>query len=208
MRKALFALSLLASSLILPRTAHADTLTFIVSVVASGYVGNDTFTDQRVTLTASVPEQDLLETFSESGDNPASFATCAIPTSTATVQGIGNIGGAQLTCVVHNYEDSSTYLIFDGDGGLGIQVPLAFDSFAHSVGPVPGNAYSGIDSCDPEDPYPCPPEFAGMTLTSYEANTGYSELLVTSDTPEPSTFVLLGTGLLGIGSLVRRVRST
>ncbi|WP_433969270.1 PEP-CTERM sorting domain-containing protein [Tunturiibacter gelidiferens] len=46
-----------------------------------------------------------------------------------------------------------------------------------------------------------------ITITSYEASTGFSELLVTSSTPEPSTFALLATGFLGVGCLLRRGRS-
>jgi PEP-CTERM motif len=156
-----------------------------------------------VTFTASAPEQVLAEAFAESGDTPSSFAVC-VPASTATVQGIGTFEGPQLTCVVHNFEDSHTFSIGDEDGGLTILVPLAFDSFQHSVGPVYGDALTNFDFCDPESRYPCPPNFGGLTLTSYEANTGFSELLVTSSTPEPSTFVLLGTGILATGCLLRR----
>ncbi|WP_433969271.1 hypothetical protein [Tunturiibacter gelidiferens] len=158
MRKALFALPLLASALIFPRTAHADTLSFIVSVIGSGSIGADTFTDQRVTFTASIPEQDLLQIFSESGDNPGSFATCGIP-STATVQGIGTFGGPQLTCVVHNFTDTGIFSIGDGDNGLTISMPFAFDSFQSTVGPVYADAFVNLDFCDPEDRFPCPPIF-------------------------------------------------
>jgi hypothetical protein len=45
-----------------------------------------------------------------------------------------------------------------------------------------------------------------LTFTSYEADTGIAALIVTSSTPEPSTFVLLATGLLGVGHLLRRGR--
>jgi hypothetical protein len=46
-----------------------------------------------------------------------------------------------------------------------------------------------------------------LTFTSYEADTGIAALIVTSPTPEPSTFVLLATGTLGVGCLLRRRRS-
>jgi hypothetical protein len=58
MRKALFALLALASVLIYPHAAHADTITFEVSVVASGFAGSP-FTDQRVTF-AEKPHQRTL----------------------------------------------------------------------------------------------------------------------------------------------------
>ena len=65
MRKALFALLPLISILIYPHSAHADTVTFSVSVVGSGAIGSDTFTDQRVTFTAFAPEEVFDEAFME-----------------------------------------------------------------------------------------------------------------------------------------------
>ena len=215
MRKALFALPLLASALILPRTAHADTISFIISLIGSGNIGAETFTNDRVTFTASAPEQQLLDDFAASGDNPASFATCAISSASVTIQNLGTFdggSGAELgTCVQHNFTDNDTYGIFDFNLGLGVSVPLAFDSFQSSVGPSYNTANSNFNQCDPEYP-PCPPGYGTsigeLTFNSIEPDSGYSELLVTSSIPEPSTFVLLATGLLGVGSMLRRGRSS
>jgi PEP-CTERM motif len=210
MRKTLFALPLLASALILPRAAHADTITFSVSVIGSGSFGDTVFTDKRVTITESQPAELVTEGVIESNGTPSSFGLCFEDGSTVTVQGLGTSGGPQQTCVFHNFTQGGDYYIADGDGGLFINVPLDFDSFQSSVGPVPGNAFVNFDFCDDlgdPHPYPCPPYFADLTLTSYEANTGIAALIVTSSTPEPSTFVLLATGLLGVGSMLRRGRS-
>jgi hypothetical protein len=102
-------------------------------------------------------------------------------------------------------------VIGDGEGDLGIGVsPFFVDSLQHSVGPVSGNAFTFVpgDYCDAEEYPPCPPVFntyAGdLTFTSYEENTGTAALIVTSSTPEPATFILLGTGLLGTAYFVRR----
>ena len=214
MRKALFALPLLASALILPRTAHADTISFIVSLIGSGNIGAETFTNDRVTFTASSPEQQILDDFAASGDNPSSFATCAISSASVTVQNVGTFesyAGANLgTCVEHNFTSNNTYGMFDSNLGLGVSVPLAFDSFQSSVGPSPGIAGSDFDQCDPDTGYPCPPAYGtsggNLTFTSIEPDSGIAELLITADTPEPSTIVLLATGLLGAGCLFRRER--
>lgn len=209
MRKTLFALPLLASALILPRAAHADTITFSVSVIGSGSFEDTVFTDKRVTFTESQPAELVTEGVIESGGTPSSFGLCFSGGATVTVQGLGTSGGPQLPCVFHNFTEAGDYYIGDGDGALSINVPLEFDSFQSSVGPVPGNAFVNFDSCglpgDPH-PHPCPPNFAGLTFTSYEADTGIAALIVTSPTPEPSTFVLLATGLLGVGHLLRRGR--
>jgi hypothetical protein len=206
MRKALFALLALASVLIYPHAAHADTITFEVSVVASGFAGSTPFTDQRVTFAETAPADLVTEKVMDSGGGtPSSFGICFDSGSTVTIQSLGTGGGPQLTCVFHNFTNGS-YLIGDGDGGLSIDVPLTFDSFQSSVGPVSGIASTNFDFCEPSDPepLPCPPNFAGVSFTSFEADTGTAALIVTSSTPEPSTFVLLGTGLLGTICMVRR----
>lgn len=145
MRKALFAFLAVAPIFIYPRSAHADTIVFSVSVIGSGSIGSDKFADQRVTFTASIPEQNLLDIFSEAGDNPSSFATCGIPTSSATIQGIGTFGGPSLTCVTHNFGGPDTFTIRDGNGGLTISRPIPFDSFQSSVGPVFGDVVVNFD---------------------------------------------------------------
>lgn len=211
MRKALLALPLLASALILPRAAHADTITFSVSVIGSGSFGDTAFTDKRVTFTESQPAELVTEGVIESGGTPSSFGLCFAGGSTVTVQGLGTSGGPQSPCVFHNFTAGGDYYIADSDGNLFLNVPLDFDSFQSSVGPVPGNAFVNFDSCDDlgdPNPHPCPPFFGDLTFTSYEADTGIAALIVTSSTPEPSTFVLLATGILGFGCLLRRRRSS
>ena len=147
MRKALFALPLLASALILPRPAHAATISFI----SSGNIVAETFTNDRVTFTASAPEQQLLDAFAASGDNPASFATCAISSASVTIHHVGTFdggSGAELgTCVQHNFTDNDTYGIFDFNLGFGGSVPLAFDSFQSSVGPSYNTANRNFNRC-------------------------------------------------------------
>jgi hypothetical protein len=203
MRKALFALLALAPVLTYSHAAHADTITFEVSVIGSGFAGSTPFTDQRVTFTQTAPADLVTEAVTDSGGTPSSFGICFDSGSTVTIQGLGTGGGPQLTCVFHNFSNGP-YLIGDGNDELSITVPLAFDSFQSSVGPVSGEAYVNFDSCDSFDPSPCPPDFAGVTFTSYEPDTGIAALIVTSSTPEPPTFVLLGTGLLGAACILRR----
>jgi hypothetical protein len=210
MRKALFTLLALVPVLIHPHAAHADTVTFSVSVVGSGAIGPDTFTDQRVTFTAFAPEEVFAEAFIEGAGNPSSFGVCLGPgASTATIQGIGTFGGPELPCIFHNFTEPNEFVIGDGEGDLSILVPLTFDSLQSSVGPVTGIASVDFNSCIPGDPFTqCPQYFATtgglLTFTSYEADTGIAALIVTSSTPEPSTFALLGTGLLGAAYFVRR----
>jgi len=208
MRQTLFLLFALA--LAYPAAAHADTITFSVSVVASGFAGNTPSTNERVTFAETQPADVVNQVVMDSGGGtPYSFGVCFDSGSTVTIQSLGTAPGPILTCVFHNFSNGS-YLIGDGNDELGIDVPLAFDTFQSSVGPLPGIAYSNFDTCSlPGDPnqYPCPPDFAGVTFTSYEPDTGIAALIVTSDTPEPSSFVLLATGLLGVGQLLRRRRS-
>jgi hypothetical protein len=205
MRKTLFLL--FAFALAYPTAAHADTITFSVSVVASGFAGFTPFTNERVTFAETAPADLVTEKVMDSGGGtPYSFGICFDSGSTVTIQGLGTGDGPVLTCVFHNFSNGS-YLVGDGNDGLSTDVPLAFDSFQSSVGPVAGIAYSDFDLCDPEIIEPCPPDFAGVTFTSYEPDTGIAAMIVTYSTPEPSTFVLLATGTLGVVCLLHRRRS-
>jgi hypothetical protein len=116
MRKTLFLLFALA--LAYPAAAHADTITFSVSVIGSGSFGDTVFTDKRVTFTESQPAELVTEGVIESGGIPSSFGLCFAGGSTVTVQGLGTSGGPQSPCVFHNFTGGGDYYIADSDGNL------------------------------------------------------------------------------------------
>ena len=188
MRKALFAVALIASALTLPLTAHADP---IDDFVLTG--GGHTIT-YSLPATSSYPDFDLFNFFSEGGP--------------ATIDGVpGYLVGAQYAALFF-YID----VIFDvpssvfGVSQLYLDGPrfwsLAFEPasnpppyFQEDVVPtfIPGTySLQGEDShLDPLEP-PVP-----YTLTiTQEAGT--------ATTPEPPTLALLTTGALGLIAFAAR----
>jgi hypothetical protein len=83
--------------------ARADTITWIVSIVASGSLGTQPFTDKRVTLIDTATTASYYQNTDFGG--PTGFAFCCADSATATVQGIGTFGSAA-TYVDTQFSDS------------------------------------------------------------------------------------------------------
>jgi hypothetical protein len=184
MSKALFTLALLSSALTLPLTAHADTINDFV------------LTGDGHTITYSLPGSAIIM------DHPhAVWLTASAPATIDGIQGynvpgeyylpiIGNLPGIVLG-VPSSIEGGS--LVFYGQWVLQVSevIPVSNPSFSHPddllVTFVPGTYNLNLGHLGvPPTPYT-------LTITAESAAT-----------PEPSTFALLGTGLIGAIAAVRR----
>ncbi|WP_158945114.1 PEP-CTERM sorting domain-containing protein [Granulicella sp. S190] len=195
--------------------AHADTVSFIVTEDATGSYGSQTFTNAPLTLTLSYSPEQLSQAILFGYYGPNDFSFFQTPnTSTVSIQGIGSF--AVDLGVDSIYEGAQVYED-DDNGDLGLPFTLTIPDFQHSVGPVTQTVgYTNPDdSCYPNINTACPPYFATTSgsdplienapiyVTSL-GGTWTQEMIVTSSTPEPSSFVLLGTGILGMIGLLRR----
>ena len=199
--------------------AHADTLTFILSDVASGTLGTQSFANQLVTFSATLPLDNLANEpgyFNGTGDFEYDIeAGVAV---TINIQGLGTFAGED------NYvfgNDSFPGLGIgdaNGDAFIAYFGPLSFGTTLQntpSSGPFPGSvvAYIPDDSCVPDQDVQCPPYFGtsgGNLILDSAASTGTGQLIASSPSPvpEPSTATLLSTGLIGALALIRRRLNT
>jgi hypothetical protein len=183
MSKALFSLAILASALILPLTAHADT------------IDDFTLIGQGHTFTYSLPASAIIM------DHP--HAVWLGASAPAIIDGIpgSNVAGDYYLPIIGNLPgiilgvpsiDGGT-LTFYGQWVLEVSevIPVSNPSFSHPddllVTFVPGTYNLNLGNLGvPPTPYT-------LTITPESAAT-----------PEPSTFALLGTGLLGVIAALRR----
>jgi hypothetical protein len=174
-------------------SAHADSLvTIIASIVGSGSIGNETFTDKRITLDATT----TLESYYANGDfQGPGWSTVLV--GVGTIQGIGNFGTNVLIV--------SDQGIYDPSGRLDISTGLSAPATPETVGPVFGGGDVG-DECEGSST-PCPgfiqTSLGNLYITSFESNSAIGEEILTN-TPEPSTLALLGTGMIGVAGFARR----
>jgi hypothetical protein len=184
MRKALFTLAFLSSSLTLPLTAHADTIDDFV-LTGAGH-----------TITYSLPNSAILM------DHPHGVILGeSAPTTIDGVTGYNELGEyyvprlPNLPAIIFSVPSSidGGSLILYGQNGLQVSevIPVSNPSFSHPddllVAFVPGTYNLTLGNLDlPPTPYT-------LTITAESATT-----------PEPSTLALLGTGLVGAIATVRR----
>ena len=213
-RKFLISLSAVVVLAVVSATAHADTITIVgvdtgqfstATVVCEFNAQTNTFTF-TITNTSAITQPGSTSTITGIGfDLP--------PTGNASASGLNGFDGSQAPSLSSDFDFS--------DGDLG-NVPHGFNSavldFGFTTGP--SGSFSGGSVSDGLLPGESASftvsgaAFAGFTETQIcnaifvrfqNVNTGEgSDVGVPTEIPEPSTMLLLGTALVGLGGVVRR----
>ena len=213
-RKFLISLSAVVVLAVVSATAHADTITIVgvdtgqfstATVVCEFNAQTNTFTF-TITNTSAITQPGSTSTITGIGfDLP--------PTGNASASGLNGFTGSQAPSLSSDFDFS--------DGDLG-NVPHGFNSavldFGFTTGP--SGSFSGGSVSDGLLPGESASftvsgaAFAGFTETQIcnaifvrfqNVNTGAgSDVGVPTEIPEPSTMLLLGTALVGLGGVVRR----
>lgn len=175
--------------------AMAQTITYTISADGSGTLGGTPFTNQLVTFTQVSDTSAIV--------NPCfGFAyPCSPDVATNTVT-IGGVGTETLTGPTYFFANQINLIgitnapffaflaIEDNSlGSYNMQTSLGPTSFPiYSGSAVTGEATSG-----------------GLLSISYAAGTtGTFQAVVGSTTPEPASFLLMGSGFLAMGGILRR----
>lgn len=217
LRLFLVSLAMVSVPVMAVREARAFPITATISFVGTGRLGSTAFSDGLVTVSASFTSESLqgcgvgLDECSYPDGPPlfnenAPVITVTVPGATGHVK--GDVGVGVLPGLL-SIADIEGHLYFD------VNSPeITATSFLQPFGPVAGTYTEdelGPNCIDKISGY-CPVEFytnvGGLTLDSIEG-TATGSVAVGSDaavTPEPGTWVMVGTGLVGgLGAVRRRV---
>jgi hypothetical protein len=163
-----------------------------LQIVDQGYVtgsfGDQSFTDRLVTVTLEFTAQEVAE----------NAANCDINCGYTQLDSMFGESGYLTIAGIGTYQHGSDWWYGIGDGYI-------TDSNGKASIPYVGGGQDG--SCTPDLHSPCPPYFdtTGGELIVLSESGPYSETVTqTAATPEPSAFLLVGTGVVGVFGIARK----
>lgn len=169
--------------------AHADTITYTESAIGTGLLGKASFTNALVTITATGDTGNVV-------DKGGGIFVIILPVE-LTVQGLGS---TTFTDIIQFVSNNGSHDAGVGDGTNGLALLFTNNSVFSTynlqtgIGPISGasifNSGASFGTAD-----------GSFVTTSFGTATFEA---VTSSVPEPSTFALFGTGLLGLADMARR----
>ena len=192
-RRVLCALVVLSCSL-MPLTAVADPITYIATFMASGTLNGNPF-DAQVTFTLS---SDTSLVFNGCDGSGSIYCT---PNTTAmvSIQGIGN---GTFTDLFNVFDNQANAVAGFTDDSIEDVLDLANSAFAtydlkSAIGPL-NTTYFFVDTGQAYG------STLGTIVFDSVSGTPTFQATETGTTPEPGSFLLFGSGLVGFAAVLRR----
>jgi hypothetical protein len=173
--------------------ASATPITYIETFIGSGALNGVSFTNQLVTFTGIGDTTNVTS-------RPFVFFNIV----TGTVQiGSGSVDQFTDRIEVFDAQVSSGLAGFSDatKSGAIIEDTIAAPFLSYDL----RSAVSGTGNGGPfNSGSPFPTALGNFDITDVSGSSTFSATLATAATPEPSTFALLGTGILGLAGVIRR----